>query len=413
MVTREQNDLLTRVEGDAPMGKLMRENYWIPACVSTQLIADGAPLRIRLLGKDYVAFRDTEGRIGFLDERCPHRGVSLVLGRNEKCGLRCIFHGWKIDVTGKVVDVPTHAPNPQAFAAKIKVNHYPTHEGGGIVWAWLGANTAPKFPELPFTILPASQVWMTVTKAYCNWLQGLEGTVDSAHVGTLHAAYMTPQRGKTEELDTLALENLAPRYEVERKPYGLDAIAHRPLPDGTVYVRTTNYLMPFIALTPFGGKIPGVAFIVSPIDDTHHNLFYGIWSPTDDINDGKNVPAILATSINTLTYDPHNYARLTGNRDHNYGQDRAAMKEGHFSGFTGSLLQEDMVTQASMGPIVDRTLDNLSSSDVAVIRTRRLLLECLDKMANGQQLPGAGQGLDFRDVIPESGVASGTPTAAE
>ena len=117
MLTREQNELLARVEGDAPMGRLMRAHYWIPACVSSQLVADGAPLRVRLLGKNYVAFRATDGRVGFLDERCPHRGTSLAFARNENCALRCIFHGWKIDVTGKLVDVPTHAPNPQAFAA--------------------------------------------------------------------------------------------------------------------------------------------------------------------------------------------------------------------------------------------------------------------------------------------------------
>jgi hypothetical protein len=289
------------------------------------------------------------------------------------------------------------------------VKHYPAHEGGGIVWVWLGQNTAPHFPELAFTVLPASRVWMTVTKGYCNWLQGIEGTVDSAHVGTLHESYMTPQRNKSEHLDTLALEVLAPKFEVNRKPYGLDAIAHRPLADGSVYIRNTCYLMPFISLTPFGGKVPGVAFIVSPIDDTHHNLFYGIWSPTTDINDGKGVPEILASSIGTLAYDPHNYARLTADRDHHYGQNRDAMKNGHFSGFVGSLLQEDMVVQASMGPIVDRTLDHLSSSDVAVVRTRLLLLECLEAMEAGQALPGTGANLDYRDVIPEVAVVPAAP----
>ena len=128
------------------MGRLMRENYWIPAFLSTQVEADGAPLRVRLVGGNYVAFRATDGRIGFFDEGCPHRQTSLVLARNEECGLRCIFHGWKIDVSGKVTDVPTHSPNPEAFAAKVPVAHYPTHEGGGIVWVWLGAQPAPTFP---------------------------------------------------------------------------------------------------------------------------------------------------------------------------------------------------------------------------------------------------------------------------
>lgn len=400
MVTYNENELLTRVEGEAPMGRLMRENYWIPACVSSQLEPDGVPLRVRLLGRDFVAFRTSDGRVGFFDERCPHRGVSLALARNEGHGLRCIFHGWKIDVSGKVVDVPAHSPNPEAFAAKIRVNHYPIHEGGGIVWVWLGSRSAPKFPELPFTVVPDSKVWMTITRASCNWLQGVEATIDSAHVGTLHEAYMAPARDAGNEVSTYTMQELAPIYQVERQPYGLDASARRPQADGSEYVRITNYIMPFISLTPFSETVPGVVFIASPVDDTHHNLFYGIWSPTEDVHDGSDMPDILKNSIATLPYNPHNYGRLTAGREDNYGQDREAMKNGHFSGFTGSLLQEDVVVQASMGPIVDRTLDQLSSSDVAIIHTRRMLLEALEDVAEGRTPPGVGDGLDFRNVIP-------------
>jgi phthalate 4,5-dioxygenase oxygenase subunit len=397
VLTREQNELLTRVEGDAPMGRLMREHYWIPAALSSQIVEDGAPLRVRLLGEDYVAFRATDGRVGFFDERCPHRGTSLVLARNEDCGLRCIFHGWKIDVSGKVVDVPTHTPNPEAFAAKVPVGHYPIHEGGGIIWVWLGSRQAPPFPELPFTVLPASRVWMTITKCFCNWLQGVDATIDSAHIGTLHAAYVAPYKG--DQAVNHSLEVLAPRYDVERTPYGLDAAALRPLPDGSTYLRTTKYVMPFISMTPGSEDVSAVIFIVSPIDDTHHNLFYGIWSAVD-INNGTDVPPVLRSVVGDRPYDPHNFGGVSGDRDHNYGQDRQAMKDGHFSGFVGNLLQEDTVTQASMGPIVDRTKDHLSSSDVALIHTHRLLLEAIADDAAGRLPPGAGGGLDHRDVLP-------------
>ena len=139
------------------MGALMREHYWIPAALPAQLVADGAPVRVRLLGRDYVAFRATDGRIGFFDEGCPHRGTSLVLARNEECGLRCIFHGWKIDVAGTVVDVPTHSPNPEAFAAKVPVAHYPTHEGGGIVWVWLGSGGRPGSRSCPSRCCPRAR----------------------------------------------------------------------------------------------------------------------------------------------------------------------------------------------------------------------------------------------------------------
>jgi nitrite reductase/ring-hydroxylating ferredoxin subunit len=379
------------------MGMLMREHYWIPAALSSQIVADGAPLRVRLLGKDYVAFRATDGRVGFLDEACPHRGTSLVLGRNEECGLRCIFHGWKFDVSGKV-DVPTHTPNPEAFAAKVPVAHYPSHEGGGIIWVWLGSHEAPPFPELPFTILPESRVWMTITKCYCNWLQGVDAALDSAHVGILHAAYIA--RNKGDMTISRSLDALAPRYEVEHTPYGLDAAALRPLADGSTYLRTTKYVMPFISLTPGSQELPAVIFIASPIDDTHHNLFYGIWSNTVDINNGVAIPEWVLSAVGDRPYDPHNFGGFSGDREHNYGQDREAMKTSHFSGFVGNLLQEDTVTQASMGPIVDRTKEHLSSSDVAIIHARRLLLEAVADVAAGRQPRGAGRDVDHRDVVP-------------
>jgi nitrite reductase/ring-hydroxylating ferredoxin subunit len=402
VLTQEQNEALVRVEKDAPMGRLMRDHYWIPACLTSQLTPDGDPLRVRLLGKDYVAFRDTKGKLGFFDERCPHRGASLVLARNENCALTCIFHGWKFDADGKVIDVPTHAPNAKEFAARVKINKYETHEGGGIVWVWLGAQKAPTFPELPFTVLPERRYWMSITKAYCNWLQGVEATIDSAHIGTLHSAYMRSRPGG-DRSSAMSTEDLAPIYEVERTDYGLAAIAKRKVGAGDVYVRTTQYLMPFIAFTPGGGEVPAVIFIVSPIDDHHHNLFYGVYSPYKDFAfDANGAPSYLAGVTGSLPYDPHNFGRFTGDRDANWGQNRQAMREGHFSGFDGNLIQEDMVTQASMGPIVDRTLDHLSSSDVGIVQAQFMLLEALRDHAAGKTPPGAGENLDFRHVDPEN-----------
>jgi phthalate 4,5-dioxygenase len=404
MPTQEQNELLTRIEGDAPMGKLMREHYWIPALLSSQLVADGAPIRSRLVGRDYVAFRATDGRVGFFDEACPHRGTSLVLARNEDCGLRCIFHGWKIDVSGTVVDVPTHSPNPEAFAAKVPVAHYPVHEGGGIVWVWLGSSQAPDFPELPFTVLPERQVWVTSTNCYCNWLQGVEATLDTAHVGTLHQSYIGLQQSKHTNNIAHALQSLAPRYEVKRANYGLDAAAIRPLADGSAYLRTTKYLMPFISLVPGGPRgsdASGVIFITSPVDDTHHTLIFGCWSDEVEIvGPDKEIPESQLFGVGDRPFDRHDYGAFSGSREDNYGQDREAMARGHFSGFTGNLIQEDTVTQASMGPIVDRTKEHLSTSDVALIHARRMLLEALEDVEAGRTPPGAGQGLDHRSVLP-------------
>jgi phthalate 4,5-dioxygenase oxygenase subunit len=399
VLTHDQNDRLTRVEGDAPMGRLMRR-YWIPAVLSSQLVADGTPQRVRLLGLDHVAFRATDGRVGFFAEGCPHRGCSLVLARNEECGLRCIFHGWKIDVGGFVSEVPTHSPNPEAFAAKVPVTHFPVHEGGGIVWVWLGSTSAPAFPELPFTVLGDRQVWMTVTRAYCNWLQGVEAALDSAHVGTLHESYIAQWTGD-DGSKTLsgALEALAPRYDVERTDYGLDAAALRPLPDGTTYLRTTIWVAPFVCLVPGSSGGSHAIFIASPTDDTHHNLFHGAFSDRD-IHDGVHVPDVMRPLVGDRPYDPLNYGGFSGSREENYGQNREAMHLGHFSGFTGNLLQEDMATQASMGPIADRTKEHLSSSDVAIIHARRLLLEAIENMNAGRPIVGTGPGTDHRNAVP-------------
>jgi phthalate 4,5-dioxygenase len=408
VLTHEQNERLTRIEGDAPMGVLMREHRWIPALLSIQLAPDGPPRRVRLVGKDYVAFRDTSGRVGFLDEGCPHRNASLVLARNEDCGLRCIFHGWKVDATGQVLEAPTHQPNPEAFAAKVRARHYPTVEGGGLIWVWLGEREAPPFPHLPFTVLPDAHVWVTATNCACNWLQGVEATLDTSHIGTLHKAYIDAYSADdTASTIGHSLAALAPRYEVEHTSYGLDAIGIRPLPDGSTYVRTTPWVMPFVSLVPGspgskGGDVDGVIFIVSPVDDTHHVLFFGFWSVSREINDGRylGVPPAQQSIVGDRPFVVDDFGGFTGGRDDNWGQDRDAMRRGHFSGFTGNLLQEDTVTQVSMGPIVDRTKEHLSSSDVAIIHARRALLQALDNLDAGRPPVGDGPAPDHLDVVP-------------
>jgi nitrite reductase/ring-hydroxylating ferredoxin subunit len=392
MLTHEQNEVLTRIEGDAPMGQLMRDYCWVPFALSTQLVPDGAPRRVRLLGTDYVAFRDAGRRIGFLDEKCPHRNASLVLARNEDCGLRCIFHGWKVDVTGQVIEAPTHSPNPEAFAAKITTRSYPTVDAGGLLWVWLGETEPALFPHLPFTTLPENHVWVTATLCACNWLQGVEATLDTAHIGTLHKAYMEAYSAK-DAASSIAgtLASLAPRYDVEETDYGIDAIGTRPLSDGSRYVRTTKWVMPFVSLVPgspgsSGRDVDGVIFIVSPIDDTHHQLFFGFWANDFAINDGLYlaVPEAQRAVVGDRPFDVNNFGGFSGGREDNWGQDREAMARGHFSGFTGNLLQEDTVTQISMGPIVDRTREHLSSSDVAIIHARRVLLEAVTRVQQGQ-----------------------------
>jgi phenylpropionate dioxygenase-like ring-hydroxylating dioxygenase large terminal subunit len=382
MLSEEQNRLLTEVEGDAPMGRLMRENYWIPCARSESLIADGAPQRIRLLGRNYVAFRATDGRIGMFDEACPHRGVSLVLARNEDCALRCIFHSWKIHVSGKVVEVPSEGLRSATVAEKMKVNHYPTFEGGGLLWAWLGEGAPPARPPLPFIDLPADRVWVSRTISQCNWLQGLEGTLDSVHVGTLHQSWIA-KAGQGTSI-ALALDS-HPRYEVAETSYGLSAAALRKLADGRQYLRVTEYVMPFTSLVPrLNGDREGSLFMTVPIDDGSHMLFWGLWN--EDAAHEREKETSLASEG---ARDMDNYASLSGGAANAWGQDRAAMAAGHFTGFDDCLLQEDIAVQVSMGRIVDRTREQLCSSDVAIGRARRRLLAAVHGQAEERSATAA------------------------
>jgi nitrite reductase/ring-hydroxylating ferredoxin subunit len=386
MLTRSENDLLARVEGAAPMGRLMRKHYWLPFALSSHLEPAGAPLPVRLLGENYVAFRAEDGRVGFLDEHCPHRRASLVLGRVEGNGVRCIYHGWKIDVAGCVVEAPTQRVGAEQFAARVAVAHYPVQEAGGLAWVWLGGGDAPAFPELPFAGEHEDNSYWCVSRIPCNWLQGVEGTIDSAHVGMLHRTWMS----ETAKLDDYANIGLAlaelPSYETRSTSYGMRAAALRKAGDGHTYVRITEHLTPLVTVVPVGRAQPrdGSMFALCPEDDTHHLLFYGYFSdkPTRP-------PQELGGAAPDFVPDPHDFTALRGSREDRWGQDRELMEAGHFTGFGRTLLEEDAVVQTSMGPIVDRSKENLSSSDVAVTHNRRILLDALRAAEEGDLPPGS------------------------
>lgn len=388
MTTRAENDLMTRIEGDAPMGQLMRENYWIPFAMSSQLVHGDGPMPVRLFGENYVAFRAEDGRIGFLDELCPHRRSSLLLARIEGNGLRCIYHGWKVDASGCVVDCPTQTVRAEKFAASVPVVHFPVHESGGLAWVWLGSAEAPPFPNLSFGDEDLYRHWV-VSRVPCNWLQGLEGSVDSVHVAMLHQTWIALSVKMAEHANlSFALAQAAPTYETESTSYGLRAAALRKTADGRTYVRVTEHLMPLVTITPVGGTEPraGAVFVISPVDDTHHLLFFGTVGPTPH----SAVP-LDQISMQDPAYEPepHDYAGVRGDRWNAWGQNRSLMTSGHFTGFGRSLMEEDVAVQSSMGPIVDRSKENLSSSDVAVAHLRRMLLEALEAVKAGDMPPGS------------------------
>jgi phthalate 4,5-dioxygenase oxygenase subunit len=393
MISKEENDFLTLVEGDAPMGQMMRQNHWIPALRSGRLEADGDPIRVRLFGDDYVAFRATDGRVGFFDERCPHRGASLALARNEDCALRCIFHGWKFDVSGKAVEVPTHAGDQADFASKVPLKHYPTREAGRMLWVWLGDGEPARFPALPFTQLPDDHVFLASTKIPVNYLQGLEATLDSAHIPFLHRDWV----GDLGDVFAATAENLAPRFELHDTPYGFKAAALREMKDGAVHARLNEFVLPFHSSTAPGSPDEGAYQILVPIDNVNTLWIFVRWNNARPLSDEESLLAKPGADLD-------NWVPPLGGPDEYWGQDRASMKTGSFAGFKDGLLTEDTVVQISMGPIADRTKEMLCSSDGAIKRTRQCLARAARDYAAGKRPLGTDPTIPYDKLYAVTGV---------
>jgi phthalate 4,5-dioxygenase oxygenase subunit len=389
MVTREENELMTRVEGDAPLGRLMRENYWIPFALSSNLVMGDAPTPVRLFGENYVAFRSANGRVGFFDELCPHRRASLALARVEENALRCIYHGWKIDVAGCVVECPTQTVRPERFTASVRVAHFPVHEAGNIAWVWLGGGNAPPFPDLPCSGDHGVDTSFTFSVIPCNWLQGFENGLDSVHGTILHKSWIgdiIEEKSGSMDVEGVALaQSAAPRYETEDAPFGMRAASLRPAGDGRTYVRIAHFFFPLVIVVPtgFGGLTHFFAF--APVDDTNHLLFFGNFGET------PRSPKELGGVREDFEPDPRDYTGFQGDRSNRWGQDRDLMASGHFTGFGRSAMDEDAAVQVSMGPIVDRTRENLSASDVAVAQARRLILDAIVAAEGGELPPGSAR----------------------
>jgi phthalate 4,5-dioxygenase oxygenase subunit len=381
MLTAEENDLLCRVEGDAPMGQLMRR-HWIPACLSEEVVEpDGAPVRSRLLGEDLVVFRDTDGRLGVLDEHCPHRRASLALGRNEECGLRCLYHGWKVDVEGNVLEMVSEPPE-SGFAAKVKHKAYPVREWGGFVWTYMGPAETMR-PFEPPAFAPKEETRVSVVKIHvpCNWAQIEEGQIDSAHSSSLHSSNMRPAKvDAAKALDTHWLRpstDKAPRMQCERTSYGFHyAAIRRPIKDASThdYVRRTVYIAPYTSLIP-PNNMYNVATLLAPADDTNTVFYFIAWSDTGGIEQEAWRKFNVAQPGIDLD---RNYQNLR-TRENNYLQDRAAMKLGDFTGIKG-IPNQDIAMWVTMGPIADRTKERLGASDLAVVEFRRLMVDAAREM---------------------------------
>lgn len=378
------NELLCRVEGDAPMGRVMRA-HWLPVCLSDEVAEpDGTPRRARLLGVDLVVFRDSQGRIGVLDERCPHRGASLAFGRNEGCGLRCLYHGWKFDVDGQVMDMASE-PADSRLRENLAHRAYPAREAGGFVWAWLGdRNRVRAFQPPTWAPTPDTRVSVVKIHAECNWAQVLEGSIDSAHSSSLHSTNMpTAQVEGSTATGTAWLRpsnDKAPRLEVEATEFGFHyAAIRRPILKAEThdYVRTTLFLAPFTVLIPPNDQYK-LAQMLVPIDDVNCMFYWVAWHETKGIDQDAWRRFCVAEVGPDLDAD----FRKLRNAANGYRQDRERMRAGDFTGIDG-IPTQDMAMWESMGPIADRSADHLGASDLAVTQFRRQMVAAARRARSG------------------------------
>lgn len=386
MLSSKDNYLLTRTGSDTPMGKVLR-NYWIPALMAEELPnPDCPPVRVKLLGEELIAFRDTNGKLGLVDEYCPHRKVSLFFGRNEECGLRCAYHGWKFDTKGNCVDLPSE-PAESKFKDKIKIKSYPCEERGGVIWTYMGApESIPALPEQEWMLVSDKQRYISRKIEECNFFQALEGGIDSSHVSILHSGSVGGLGvSKNSNSPTLLTKDTAPRFEVADTEYGLLIGARREADEDNFYWRITQFLMPFYTMIPPFGGAPRGGHAWVPMDDENCVVWSWSWTPGRDLTEEEIEQMKSGAGIHPLLI-PGTF-RPVANKDNNYLIDREMQKRGEsFAGIFG-VGMEDHAVQVSAGPIVDRSQEKLGTSDTAIIKARQCLLKAVKALEDGEKLP--------------------------
>ncbi len=407
MLSQEENELLTRVGPGTLMGNLLRR-YWTPALLCGEVPESGGPpVRVRLFGENLVAFRDTSGQVGLLQENCPHRGASLYFGRNEDCALRCVYHGWAYDRDGNCVDMPSE---PRSFADRIKARAYPVHESGGVVWTYMGPReTMTPFRDFGTDLLAADAAMAAKQYSSCNFIQAMEGNLDSAHISFLHqfnAIDDIPDDGSDRPgypSNAYSMKiwrhDKSPRFEMSEEWYGYRYAAVRTTPKGHKHVRINAFVYPFntcVANVPYGSS----QGIFVPIDDTscwrylvttHEQNRHGLGGPRFfevpqypyDKMRGQQLPSGIIPRA------------LTAEND--YCIDREAQRTVSFSGIADFVSQDLMVTE-SMGPVYDRTQEHLGTTDVALIRMRGMLLKAARDLAEGKGPPAVEGDLPYASI---------------
>ncbi|HZT08863.1 MAG TPA: Rieske 2Fe-2S domain-containing protein [Chloroflexota bacterium] len=419
MLSKEENELITRTGPGTPGGEMFRR-FWLPACLSSELPEpDGDPVRVRLLGEDLVAFRDSRGRVGLMPENCPHRGAALYFGRNEEGGLRCLYHGWKCDVDGNLLDTPCE-PEGSVVRDRVKADVYPVHEQGGVIWAYLGPRgTRPPFPDFHWTLVPAPNRSIKKVFEECNYLQSLEGSMDRSHNPVLHDG-RDIMRYPDEQAH---LRQKPRRVEVVDTRYGLVHVATQPDPrdpGGGKAVSARPFVVPFTSYVTgpesgnWGdascdvGAHPWGVHLFVPADD-YSNWYYEIrYHPSMEV-DQIEPDRFLVVGVD-IDESGRKIKRRLENR---YLQDRGAMRAKRtFSGIPGRP-HEDMAMIESMGPIYDRTREHLGLADVVTIRLRQRLLDAVRAVQDGREPPGLDPTIPYdRLAVFSRVVPSDTPWQA-
>jgi phenylpropionate dioxygenase-like ring-hydroxylating dioxygenase large terminal subunit len=396
MADYSDHELLTRSGPGTPLGNFMRE-YWVPAALSSELMADGAPMRLMLLGEKLIAFRDTRGRVGIMDHRCPHRCASLFFGRNEKEGLRCAYHGWKFDVEGNCLDMP-NVPKHQAFAEKVKARAYPTVERYGLIWTYMGARKEP--PPMPCfeSVMIADETERTIfaVQRECNYLQALEGDIDTSHLGFLHLGNTEAEDADPDNIGRHALENRAPEYHVADTDWGTMYAAYRPGRPNETYWRFAHFMFPFWTIPPDGNFRDHVfARAWVPMDDEHMMFIHCMWNKSSSglrtRKDATPIPGM--TRLGPEDYLPPGTGwldrwKLKANSSNDYMMDREAQRTNElYAGIDGIHLQDQAITE-SMGGIVDHSMESLAISDLMISRTRRRIVRAVRAHMEGIVPPG-------------------------
>jgi phenylpropionate dioxygenase-like ring-hydroxylating dioxygenase large terminal subunit len=388
MLKTEVNELLTQTGPATPTGELFRR-YWVPALLAEELPEnDCPPVRVKILSERLIAFRSSDGEYGLIDEFCAHRGASLWFGRVEQGGIRCAYHGWKYETSGQCVEVPSEPENSN-FCSKIKLTAYPLVKVGDILWTYLGdPEQQPDLPEFEFVHVPSDQTFTSKRWQESNWLQALEGGIDSSHVSWLHSGGLkSDPLFKGTKGNEYNLNDLRPYFEVAEADGGLFVGARRNAEDGKYYWRITPWVMPSFTLVPPRGDHPVHGHFWVPIDDENCWVYTFDYHPTraltpDEVQAMKDGFGVHSRNI-PGTYRPEE------NKDVDYLMDRAAQKRGEtFSGVRG-IAQQDASLQESMGPIVDRSKERLVSSDTGIIKARQKLRKAVEALRDrGVTPPG-------------------------